>query len=128
MTRVYLEGSTWEEQTGGGPIRTSYMFNGQVVAQRDSTGGAPVVYLHGDHLGSVGFTSSTGGALRAVQEFDPWGTVRSGASSATLRNYTGVYWRRAFGTILLTSACCSTNRCSSFLTTQLSHLTISWTA
>jgi RHS repeat-associated protein len=26
-----------------------------------------------------------------VQEFDPWGTVRSGASSATQRNYTGQY-------------------------------------
>ena len=26
-----------------------------------------------------------------MQEFDPWGTVRSGASSATLRNYTGQY-------------------------------------
>ena len=91
VTRIYLEGSKWEEQTGGGTIRTSYLFNGQVVAQRDSTGGAPVVYLHGDHLGSVGLTSSTGGTLSAVQEFDPWGTVRSGASSATLRNYTGQY-------------------------------------
>jgi RHS repeat-associated protein len=90
-TRIYLQGGLWEEQTSSGPIRTSYSFNGQVIAQRDSTSGSPMIYLHSDHLGSVGVSTNSAGAVVGQQAYDPWGAVRGGGVSATQRNYTGQY-------------------------------------
>jgi RHS repeat-associated protein len=53
-----------------------------------------VIYLHGDHLGSVSAASDAGGARISQQEYDPWGKLRPVAGSATTtqqskQNYTG---------------------------------------
>jgi RHS repeat-associated protein len=48
-----------------------------------------VSYLHGDHLGSISVTTTASGTAEPRQEFDPWGTVRSGGVTTTTRNYTG---------------------------------------
>ncbi len=53
VTTVYLAG-LWEE-TSAGAVKQYYIFNGAVVAVRDSSAG--VSYLHADHLGSVSATS-----------------------------------------------------------------------
>ncbi len=49
-----------------------------------------VVYLHGDHLGSISaVTSSTGGVISS-QSYDTWGKVLSGGNvTQTKLNYTG---------------------------------------
>jgi len=86
-TTVYLEG-VWEE-IAGGVTQIYYMFNGQVVAVRDSSTSA-VTYLHNDHLGSVSVATTSGGALASQQEFYPWGTHRgSGDITQTTLDFTG---------------------------------------
>jgi RHS repeat-associated protein len=82
-TTMYF-GGLWEQDLGGA-ARTFYTFNGQVVAQRS---GSTVTYLHGDHLGSIGVATNQSGQAM-VQEFDPWGKVRSGGITQTTLNYTG---------------------------------------
>ena len=94
VTTAYFEG-LWE-QTTAGAWKTYYTFNGQVVALRDSATNA-VTYLHGDHLGSVSVTTNASGTAN-VQEYDPWGRVRSGSIAQTNLNYTG---QRLDGTGLL---------------------------
>jgi RHS repeat-associated protein len=48
-----------------------------------------IIYLHGDHLGSVSvLTNSTGGGP-INQEFDPWGSVIAGSHNITTKNFTG---------------------------------------
>jgi hypothetical protein len=68
-----------DEQTGT-PLatRTLYAFNGAVIAERNSADGS-LVYLHGDHLGSVTAATTASGGVASRQEFDPWGAVRSGS-------------------------------------------------
>ena len=67
-----------------------YMFGGKVVAQRTADSkSSTLVYLHGDHLGSVGAATGTNGALVSQQEYDPWGKVRAGGVTQTKINYTG---------------------------------------
>jgi RHS repeat-associated protein len=94
VTTASFEG-LWE-QTTAGAWKTYYRFNGQVVALRDSATNA-VTYLHGDHLGSVSVTTNASGTAN-VQEYDPWGSVRSGSITQTSLNYTG---QRLDGTGLL---------------------------
>jgi len=56
------------------------------VAQRTRPGGVgngTLVYLHGDHLGSVTLTTGDGGAKVSSQEYDAWGKVRAGDNSGT---------------------------------------------
>ena len=48
-----------------------------------------MLYLHGDHLGSVSLSTDSAGNKASEQEFDPWGGVRSGGVSQTTGNYTG---------------------------------------
>jgi YD repeat-containing protein len=90
-TTVFL-GGMWQEDVAGGAVGVThvlYGFHGASVAQRVT--GAPlpsVIYLHGDHLGSVSLATSSGGALSSQQEFDPWGKVRSGGVGQTGLNYT----------------------------------------
>ena len=88
-TTVYL-GGMWEEDVVAGAsqgTRSLYTFNGVVVAQRDTNG---VIYLHGDHLGSISVATGAGGVLASKQEFDPWGKVCPGSSiGQTALNYTG---------------------------------------
>jgi RHS repeat-associated protein len=50
-----------------------------------------MIYLHSDHLGSVGVSTNSAGAVIGQQAYDPWGAVRGGGVSATQRNYTGQY-------------------------------------
>jgi RHS repeat-associated protein len=78
----------WEEAIGGA-TKLYYSFNGQAIAVRDTAGSGSLTYLHGDHLGSVGLATTTGGAIASQQEFDPWGTVRSGGIAQTSLNFTG---------------------------------------
>jgi RHS repeat-associated protein len=88
VTTIYLEG-LWE-QTSSGTTRRFYSLNGQVVAVRTNAGSTNTVsYLHGDHLGSISVTTTASGTAEPRQEFDPWGTVRSGGVTTTTRNYTG---------------------------------------
>ena len=53
--------------------RSQYVFNGQVIAQRSSAGTNPLVFLHGDQLGSVSVATSATGAVLDRQEYGPWG-------------------------------------------------------
>jgi RHS repeat-associated protein len=53
-----------------------------------------LVYLHGDHLGSMSSVSNASGQKIGEQEFDPWGKVRTvqggaGPVTQTKQNYTG---------------------------------------
>ncbi len=57
VTTLYLGGLVEEEGT---TTRTHYVFHGQVIAQRE---GSTVIYLHGDHLGSVSVVTSATGAV-----------------------------------------------------------------
>jgi hypothetical protein len=69
--------------------RVHYRFNGQVVAQRTISGSSnTVVYLHGDHLGSIVLSSKTDGSY-AVQEYMPWGTTRGIVQTDTKLSFTG---------------------------------------
>jgi RHS repeat-associated protein len=92
VTTLYLGGLVEQEGT---TTRTHYVFHGQVIAQRE---GSTVIYLHGDHLGSISVATSATGAIVSKQEFTPWGAVRSGGIGQTTLNYTG---QRKDGTGLL---------------------------
>ena len=89
ITTLYLGGS-YEVDTPTGVTRAQYSFGGRVVAQREVSGtNNTVVYLHGDHLGSVSVATASDGSVREKQEYGPWGTLRSGGVSTTTLNYTG---------------------------------------
>ena len=90
-TTYYIGGMYEEDVTGSDTtIRTMYMFAGKVVAQRTTDSkSSTLIYLHGDHLGSVGAATGANGALVSSQEYDPWGRVRSGGVGETKYNYTG---------------------------------------
>jgi RHS repeat-associated protein len=84
--------------TGVTTRRLQYKWSGSVIAQREKVGAGveTVVYLSGDHLGSVSVaTNATGGYVNGSpqqqqQLFDPWGKIRSGTlTSTTTLNYTG---------------------------------------
>ena len=70
VTTVYLGGL--EERDLGGATRTFYTFNGEVIAQRTTQGSSDtLIYLHGDHLGSVA-TTNADGTVRSQQDYYPW--------------------------------------------------------
>jgi RHS repeat-associated protein len=86
---TYYFGGLWELDSTG-ESRAFYAFGGQAVAQRTINGSSNVVlYLHGDHLGSIGVTTNSSGAVVSRQYYDAWGAVRSGNVTQTTRNYTG---------------------------------------
>jgi RHS repeat-associated protein len=92
----YIGGLSEEDKpTGVGSLvtRSMYTLNGQVVAQRSVASGGisynTLVYLHSDHLGSVGASTSSTGTSLSSQEYDPWGKVRTGGVTQTKYNYTG---------------------------------------
>jgi RHS repeat-associated protein/uncharacterized repeat protein (TIGR01451 family) len=85
-TTIYLEG-IWEEDIGGA-VTHYFKFQGQPVALYTSSPSA-FTYLHNDHIGSAGLTTSSSGALLQTQEYDPWGKVRSGGITSTDLNFTG---------------------------------------
>jgi RHS repeat-associated protein len=97
-TTVFL-GGLWQEDVAGGVVgvtRVLYGFSGASVAQRTHSTGVPldsVIYLHGDHLGSVSVVSGWNGSaatLLSSQRFDPWGKVIAGGNvTQTRTNYTG---------------------------------------
>ncbi|MHB8645157.1 MAG: histidine phosphatase family protein [Thermomicrobiales bacterium] len=61
-----------------------------MIAQRETVGGAAtLVYLPGNHFGSVSLVTSSNGAMVSQQESLPWGSNRSGVVSETAHNYTG---------------------------------------
>lgn len=95
QTTVYF-GGLWEDTLGVKQFKY-YTFNGQIVAQRE-VGTNTVLYMHGDHLGSVSLVTNSSKAIVSQQEFDAWGKVRSGGISQTSVNYTG---QRLDGTGLL---------------------------
>jgi RHS repeat-associated protein/uncharacterized repeat protein (TIGR01451 family) len=106
------------EQDGTDPQNNTkryyYSLGGQVIAQREVVTAIPfvepcdpekegcttpvpptpvttntIIYLHGDHLGSVSMSTSAAGTVVSRQEFDPWGKVRTGGVTQTKLNYTG---------------------------------------
>jgi RHS repeat-associated protein len=89
----------WQEDVASGAVgltRVLYGFNGASVAQRThitSPSSDSVIYLHGDHLGSVSVVSGWSGSattLVSSQRFDPWGKVLAGGNvTQTRTNYTG---------------------------------------
>ncbi|WP_026371045.1 hypothetical protein [Kallotenue papyrolyticum] len=87
MTTFYAAG-LYEEDLQTGVTRALYPFNGQIIAQRssDATG---LLYLHSDHLGSVSLATNASGGVVSRQDFDPWGSIRSGGISQTALNDTG---------------------------------------
>ncbi|MBA3945260.1 MAG: RHS repeat-associated core domain-containing protein [Herpetosiphonaceae bacterium] len=90
ITTAYM-GGLLEADLGQGVIRTLYVFNGQVVAQRTRTNTTNTVsYLHGDQLGSVAAVTNSSGALTSQQDFLPFGDPRGSTSiGETTLNYTG---------------------------------------
>ena len=83
-------GGLYEQDLRTGTERLHYAFAGDIVAQREVTNGwGPLVYLHGDHLGSVAVATSDTGAVVSRQDFTPWGEVRSGGVGQTARSFTG---------------------------------------
>jgi len=94
-TTVFL-GGMWQEDVAGGAVgltRVLYGFNGATVAQRahvTTPAGDSVIYLHGDHLGSVSVVTGASATLLGSQRFDPWGKVIAGGTvNQTRMNYTG---------------------------------------
>ena len=85
-TTFYAWGLIEQDLVTGGATRSNYLFDGQVVAVRDSSSAA-VTYLHGDMLGSISVALQNG-AVVSKQNFDPWGKVRTGGISQTTFNYT----------------------------------------
>jgi YD repeat-containing protein len=82
VTTVYVNGLYEEERTSG-KTRLHYPFNGKIIAQRERTSAGSagtLLYLHGDHLGSVGLATSTTGGVTSRQEFKPWGELRVGGA------------------------------------------------
>jgi hypothetical protein len=54
VSTVYQAGGLVEEDISPSSVRRTYQLNGQVVAQRTVTSTTnTLVYLHGDHLGSI---------------------------------------------------------------------------
>jgi YD repeat-containing protein len=92
ITATYLGPLLDVDNDSAGTKRWLYMFGGQAIAQRTTTSNPvsnTLIYLHGDHLGSVSMTTSNAGSYVSGQEFDPWGAIRSGGISQTKLNYTG---------------------------------------
>ena len=85
---TYYIGGVYEVDSDG--TTRSYFGAGGASALRTSSGGVQsVLYLHGDHLGSVSLATDSTGNKASEQDFDPWGGVRSGGVGQTTRNYTG---------------------------------------
>jgi RHS repeat-associated protein len=90
LSTVYQAGGLVEEDISPSSVRRNYTFNGQVVAQRTVTSAAnTLVYLHGDHLGSIAVVSSATGGFVSSQTYTPWGSVRTGGVAQTELNFTG---------------------------------------
>ena len=92
------------EEDSDGTKRWLYSFGGSVVAQREKkmgqSGDGTVVYLHGDHLGSVSVVTDASKAIVSRTEYDPWGKPRTSSTGAkpTTLDFTG---QRKDGTGLL---------------------------
>ncbi len=85
---TYYIGGVYEVDSDG--TTRSHFSAGGATALRTTSGGAQsVLYLHGDHLGSVSLATDSAGNKASEQDFDPWGGVRGGGVSQTTRNYTG---------------------------------------
>ena len=103
--------------TTGGTVKSvlyigsvEYWSDGKVisnygVAARTTTGNpttsnrGSVIYLHTDHLGSVGAITNGSGTVIEAERYDPWGATRSGNLTSTEFGYTGQ--RKDDGTGLL---------------------------
>ncbi|GAC1542941.1 MAG: hypothetical protein NVS2B7_16360 [Herpetosiphon sp.] len=71
-------------------IRTLYTLQIWMVAQSTHTNsGDTMLYLHGDHLGSISVATDEGGRVLNGQEYTAGGEVRAGGIGSTSLNYTG---------------------------------------
>ncbi len=87
---TYYIGGVYEVDSDG--TTRSYFGAGGATALRTTSGGSQsVLYLHGDHLGSVSLATDGVGNKASEQDFDPWGGARGSGSisQTTTRNYTG---------------------------------------
>lgn len=84
---TYYIGGLYEVDSDGA-TRSYYSMGGQGLAMRSQSGASQsVVYLHGDHLGSVSMATDSSGNRVSKQDFDPWGKVRSsGKVDQTIRS------------------------------------------
>jgi len=101
VTWLSLGGGMWEERLeasaagpGGWVVRQVYMLQGRAVAQQEDTPGAinspsGLVYLHGDHLGSVAVATDNVRRALARQDYTPWGEARGGDITQTTLDFTG---------------------------------------
>jgi RHS repeat-associated protein len=99
ISTVYAAGGLWEE-TLGGSKRAVYTLQGRAVAQRDGATNQ-VLYLHGDHLGSVAVVTDQAGAVVSRQQYDPWGAPRGGEGIGEERTALDFTGQRRDGTGLL---------------------------
>ncbi len=79
-------GGLWEVDKETNTTRAFYALGGSTVAQRTRLGGTgdgTLVYLHGDHLGSVSILTDSTGAKLSGEEYGPWGQTRAGDNSST---------------------------------------------
>lgn len=87
---TYLMGGLYEEDAPTGKTRSHYLIAGRTIAQREVVNGThTLLYLHGDHLGSVSVVTAASGAVISNQNYTPWGELRSGGVSQTTLNFTG---------------------------------------
>ncbi|MBA3948196.1 MAG: RHS repeat-associated core domain-containing protein [Herpetosiphonaceae bacterium] len=92
-------GGLIEADLGQGVIRRLYTLGGRVIAERTLTSTSnTVVYLHGDHLGSVSAITTASGSVQGTQRYTPWGEERNSSLPVTTLNFTG---QRKDGTGLL---------------------------
>ncbi|WP_375772131.1 FG-GAP-like repeat-containing protein [Archangium gephyra] len=79
-----------------------HLFDGDRLAARERTG-APRVYLHPDHLGSVVVVTDTAGGVVETRRYDPYGAVleRTGADAHALAGFTGGLPEEWSGLVLL---------------------------
>lgn len=85
---VFL-GKLYQHNTATNVVTKHYMFNGQLVAQREVTGQGQnsVTFLLGDHLGSVTTVLWASGAVKENQRYNPWGEVRWAQSGNPITGY-----------------------------------------
>ncbi|MBA3943796.1 MAG: hypothetical protein H0X37_04460 [Herpetosiphonaceae bacterium] len=83
-------GGLIEADLGQGVIRRLYTLGGRVIAERTLTSTSnTVVYLLGDHLGSMSALTTASGSILGTQRYTPWGEERNSALPTTTLNFTG---------------------------------------
>ena len=83
-----------------------YYVGAQTIAVRELTasGGNTLYFLHSDHLGSTGLTTSSAGTVVSQQWYYPYGAPRAGGGLPTNRTYTGQIADAGVGSLMFYNA------------------------